>query len=178
MPDESQKPVIGSIELLKILMLTGAVVGIFSVFQPWFSMDFFVAQFDYNGFDFLLKSFDYPEGYPGVGYYAYMPLIVLAASGIALAASLLTFTKRERKGAIAGIVLGAVMLVSTLLYIFYPLSKIVVSTPVVEVIADMKLMNYLGGGVYCALIASVFLVIGGAVILMKKTEEPAAEETE
>jgi hypothetical protein len=178
MPDESPDSARGSAELLKIMMLVGAVIGIISVFQPWFSTSFGSIRFDYSGLDFLLKSLNYPEGYPGVGLFAYMPPIVLIASAAALVASVLTFTKHERKGAIAGTVLGAAILIPTLIYVFYPVSKIAITSPAADLIADIKLMDYLGAGVHFAAIAGIFLIIGGAVLLLYRKKGSGARENE
>ena len=154
------------------MMLAGAIIGMVSVLMLWFSMDFILVRFDYSGLDFLLKSFDHPESYPSVGYYAYMPWIVLAASAAAMVFSILSFTKHERKGAAAGTALGSVILAATFLYVFYPASRIALSTPAADMIADIKLMNYLDAGVYCALIAGMLLVIGGIIILQTRKDGP------
>ncbi|MCL1978638.1 MAG: hypothetical protein FWG60_00540 [Methanomassiliicoccaceae archaeon] len=178
MSDEGPNFAQGSAELLKIMMLVGAALGIFSVFMLWFSMDFVLVQFKYTGPDFLLKSFDYPDTYPGVGYYAYMPWIVLFASAAAVGTSLLSFTKHERKGAAAGAALGVAMLAATLLYVFYPLSKMVVSAPGADLIAEIRLMKYLDAGVYCAVIAAVFLIVGGMIVFMIRKDGTGTQEGE
>jgi len=179
MPDES--PIFSSdqIELFKIIMLVGAVIGILSVFQSWFSMNFIVFSFDYAGYDFYLKSLDQPDSYPDVGYYAYMPLIVLAAAVPAAAFSALSFFIRyEKKGVILATVLAVVMLVSTLIYVFYPESQMVISNSSAVVINEMRPLDYLGGGVYAAGIACTFLILGGTLIMLrhrKRGQEPKAE---
>jgi len=164
MHNESPNFAAGSVELLKIMMLTGAIIGIISLFQMWLSMDYLIFRFDYVGYDFFLKGLSGNEGY-SVGYYAYMPLVVFAASAASVIAAVLTFTKREKFGAAAGVIFGAVILTSTLLYIFYPRSTIMVSNDVAYLVSDMRLMDYLGTGVYSAIFAGIFLILGGTLVL-------------
>ena len=167
MPDEGSTFLSDRAGLFKILMLTGAVIGVLSVFMSWFSIDYVFFRFDYAGYDFYLKSFDYPDNYPGIGYYAYMPFIVLGSSILAAVFSVLSFfTRYEKKGAILATVLGMVMLVSTLLYVFYPESNIVISNSSAVIINEMRLLDHLGGGVYSAFIACMFLILGGILILV------------
>jgi len=169
---------LGSTGLFKRMMLIGSVLGVVSVFQYWFCLDYVILRFDYTGYDFYVKSLSYPAGYPGIGHYAYMPLIVLAGSASAAIASLLTFTKHEKKGAIAGTCLGAAIFISTLVYVFYPESKIVISTQSAVLINEMSLMDHLGPGVYSALIASAFLVLSGIIVLTHRKAVSDAQEEE
>lgn len=152
----------GSVDLFKIMMLAGSVIGIASVFFVWFSEEYLIVQFNYTGYDFFMKT----HGYPEEGYFIYMPLIVLIASAASVAVSALAFTKHLRKAAVAGIALGAVVLISAGLYIFYPLSKIWFSSDGIDVFVPVKLMDYLGGGVFSAVLAGIFLCAGGIAILL------------
>jgi len=178
MPDESPSILVGSIELFKIIMLTGAIIGVLSVSQIWFGMDFAIIRFDYAGYDFVVKSLSYPESYPGIGYYAYMPLAAFAASAISIVPSVLTFTKHEKKGALIGILLGLVILISVLLYVFYPESKIAVSSPSADMIANIKLMDHLGAGVYSAAVAGMLLITGGTIVLIHRKAVSGTQKDE
>ncbi|MCL2032377.1 MAG: hypothetical protein FWG96_03805 [Methanomassiliicoccaceae archaeon] len=177
MPDESTK-FAADPDLFKIMMLIGAVMGIGSVFLAWFSLDMLVARFEYNGFDFYLKGLDLPDGYPSAGYYAYMPLAVFAAAAISVIPAALSFTKRGKNGAAAATVLGAVMLAATLLYIFYPMSKMALISSGADLIADIRLMDYLGAGVYLAVIASMLLIIGGAIVMLRNKADAGVQKSE
>lgn len=163
MPDDTSDLDIGSPDILKVLMLTGAVVGVISVFQVWLYAGFLSIEFSYTGYELFMKSHEYPN----TGYFIYMPLVVLILSISAGIASLFVFTKHERKGAAAGTILGAGMVVATLLYMFYPTSTIWLSGAKGIWIADIKVMDYLDAGAYSALIAGLFIIIGGAIVLAK-----------
>jgi len=176
MSDEKPNFNAGSAELLKIMMLTGAIIGVISLFQLWLSMDYMIFGFDYAGYDFILKILNGNEGY-SMGYYAYMPLIVFAASVIAVITSVLAFTKREKFGAVAGIILGVIVLISALLYIFYPSSTIMVSNDVAYLVGDFRLMDCLGVGVYSAVFAGIFLIIGGALVLVRRRAVPQDQKS-
>lgn len=152
---------------IKTIMLIGSLVGVLSVFLWWFNLDYSLAQFNNAGLDFLLDSSGYPESYPKIGYYAYMPLVVLIASAAAAVVSvILNFANYERKAAASGAALGAVVLVSALLYVFYPMSKIAVSASNAVLIADLKLSDHLDAGAYFAMIAGTVLILGGTLILL------------
>lgn len=168
MPDEKSNFALGNFGLFKIVILTGAIIGMASLPQFWFSLDYVFTRFDYAGYDFFLKNLNSPGGYQGFGYYAYMPFAVFAASAAAIAASVLTFTKYEKNGAIAGVSLGMVMLVSTLLYVFYPKSKIAIYNSAVSITSEIKLMDHLGSGVILAVAASILVIAGGVFILMQR----------
>ncbi|MDR2699177.1 MAG: hypothetical protein LBB30_05845 [Candidatus Methanoplasma sp.] len=175
MSDESSNFAVGSADLFKIIMLAGSIVGIVSVFLLWFSMEFVIVQFNYSGYDLFMKT----HGYPDEGYFIYMPLIVLSASAASVIVSVTVFTKHELKAAAAGIALGAAVLISVILYILYPLSKIWVSSPEADLIADMKLMDHMGGGAYSAIVAGIFLVAGSiSVLLLRRRTQASPEEDE
>ena len=168
MPEEESNFARGSIELLKILMLTGALVGIYSIFQLWFSANSGTMLFDYNGFDLFTKS----SAFHGQGhYFVYLPLAVLISSAIAVVASVLSFTKHERMGAVAGIILGAVIVVVVLQYIYHPQSEMWVESsnmPGSAMVTSIPLGDFLGEGIYSALIGGIFLVVGGLIILINR----------
>jgi hypothetical protein len=107
-------------EILKIMTIAAAAVGVISVFMTWFSLDYVIIQFDYTGYEFFTKQ----HGYPDSGYFIYAPLVVLAASSAALISAVLSFVKHERKCSIGVLVTGLSVLISALLYAFYPESKI------------------------------------------------------
>ncbi|MDR3074659.1 MAG: hypothetical protein LBU30_01305 [Candidatus Methanoplasma sp.] len=164
MPDECQDFTRGSADLLKIMMLTGAAVGIFSVFQPWFSLDYGIVQFGYTGYDLFTRHYTYPDS----GYFIYAPLVVLAASALSVIPSVLSFTKHEMRGAAGGIVSGIVILTSVSLYILYPESEIRVSSQVADLIGYIKLMDHADAGVYSAIIGGIFLIVGGMTLILHR----------
>jgi hypothetical protein len=164
-PDEGPNFADGSVDLLKIMMLAGAAVGIISVFLVWFSWDPAAPWFNYTGYDLFMNA---RENSPYSGLFSYMPLTILIASAVAAAASVLSFTKRERNGAIFGMVSGAAVLASALTYILYPLSMIKITEPGGGyIITDIRPMDYMDAGPYSALVAGAFLILGGAAVLLR-----------
>ena len=166
----------GSIELLKIMMLVGAGIGIVSVFMQWFSFEFLILHFDYSGYNFFAKSF----GAPDSGYFLYMPLIVLIASAAAVAFSVLSFWKYEKIAAAAGIILGVIIFIAVLLYVLYPETTMLIIDNVSGAgrLGPITLGDNLGPGVFSSLIAGIFLLVGGSVILLnrKLTAGPEKED--
>jgi hypothetical protein len=173
-PDESPEFSRGTVDLLKILMLTGAVIGIISVFRLWLDAGNYLFQFDYTGYDLFTKS----KGYPDTGLFLYMPLAVLIASAAAIGTSILSFTRHEKIGAAAGMVLGAVVLTLTIFYVFYPESTMRLSSPTADMIAPIMMRDVFGEGIYSAVIASCFLIIGGLVILIHRKTRSRADDEE
>jgi hypothetical protein len=175
MSGESSNFAAGSADLFKVIMLAGSIVGIASVFLLWLSMEFVIVQFNYSGYDLFMKA----HGYPDEGYFIYMPLIVLLASVVSVIVSVIVFTKHELKAAAAGTALGATVLISASLYILYPLSKIRLSSTEADLIADINLMDHLGGGAYSAIAAGIFLVAGSiSVLLLRRRTQASPEEDE
>jgi len=163
MPGDNQNFASSRSELFSMIILTGAILGMASLPQFWFSGDYFIGRFDYAGYDFILKS---AESSVGIGYYAIMPFVAFAASAAAAAASVLTFTKYEEKGAKAGVALGAAILVSVLLYVTYPTSRMEFYNSAVGISHEFTLMDHLGGGVFLAAAAGIMVIAGSLVILM------------
>ncbi|MCL2510256.1 MAG: hypothetical protein FWF07_04165 [Methanomassiliicoccaceae archaeon] len=178
MSDGNPKAAIAPADMLKVIMLAGAAIGLVSITLIWFTQDFTLFRFDYTGYDFYLKSVNYPETYPKIGYYAYMPFIVLGASAIGIIASLLAFTKHENKGVIAGVIMGTAVLVASILYIFYPPAKMVFESSSILEIENIRLMDHLGMGVYSAIIASLLLIGGGLAILVLRRAAERVPENE
>lgn len=174
MSGDDEKFATGSIDLLKIMMLTGAIVGVICVWQVWLSADIGITQFVYTGYDLFAGTQEHPDS----GYFIYVPLVVLLISIAAVATSVLTFTKYERKGAVASTILGACMLASTLSYMLYPESRIWLANADVIWVTDIRLMDYLDGGSYSALIASIFLILGGLIVFFsgKKASKEMSDE--
>jgi hypothetical protein len=163
--DEGHNIAEGSIEILKVMMLVGALVGIFSVSQFWFNLDFRFVQFDYTGYDFFMIT----HGQPDTGYFIYMPLAVIIVSVLAMIPSIMSFfSKYEKKGAIAGILMGVVILVAVLLFVFYPESQIWLSGTNADYVGEIRLRDSLGSGIYAAVVSGIFLILGGAVILLHR----------
>jgi hypothetical protein len=178
-PDESSDFARGSIDLLKIMMLTGAVIGIYSVFQLWFTKNWGLVSFESSGLDFFLKNNSYGgHAYPDTGYFLYMPLAVLISSIIAIPVSVLSFTKHEKKGAAAGIAVGVIIVASVLLYSFYPETEMMLANSKGIIVGDILLRDSLGEGVYSALIGGLFLIIGGMVILINRRINPVTKKEE
>jgi len=178
-PDENSDFAKGSIELLKILMLTGAIVGIFSVFQLWFASGEGFQHIEYSGIDFFLRNHTYGgRAYPDTGYFLYMPLIVLVASVAAVFIAALSFTKHEKKSAVAGIIVGALIVAAVLLYILYPEREIWMVNSAAIIAGPVLLRDSLGEGVYSAIIGGIFLIVGGLVILINRKVHPITEEEE
>lgn len=167
MHDEGPNFATGSAELLKIMMLTGAIIGIISLFQTWFSMDHVMFRFDYTGYDLFLKSLSGNDGHP-MGHYGYIPSVIFAVSVISVIVSVLAFTKREKSGAAAGICLGAVILISAFVYIFCRKSIIMVPDDVAYLVGGVRLIDCLGIGVHSAIFAGIFLIIGGTLVLARR----------
>lgn len=169
MSETEVRSITGSKDILKILMLTGAIIGAVSIWQVWLSVgEGTMFQYIYSGYDLFTKRF----GYPDTGYFIYMPLVVLLAAVPSIASSLLTFTKHERKSAVIGTFLGVVMLAASLLYIFYPESYIWLANDVSVWTTDLRIRDHLEGGAYSALIGSMFLIIGGVSVSLKKDNDP------
>jgi len=178
MSDEDRKTAITPADMLKVIMLAGAAIGLVSITLIWFTRDFTFFRFDYTGYDFYFKSVNYPATYPKIGYYAYMPFIVLGASAVAVVASLIAFTKYEKIGVIAGAITGTAALVATILYIFYPPSKMVFESSSIVSIDTIRLMDHLGLGVYSALIGSILLIAAGLAILYIRQAADSVPENE
>ena len=174
MPGEKQTFGTDPSDLFRIVMLIGAVIGAVSLFQTWFSMDFVFFRIDYAGYDFYLRSLSYPSNFPSIGYYAYMPFAVFIASAAGVAVSALTFTKHWKKGAVAGFFLGCVIVISALLYVFYPVSEMAFSTPGFSIVWEIRLMDYLGSGAYSAVTAGILLLLGGLLLMVRKKAAPGA----
>ncbi len=174
MASDDQNFAAGSVDLLKIMMLTGAAIGIFSVFQLWFLDNYTFLPFEYTGFDFFMRNQPYPES----GYFMYMPLVVLIAAAAAVIPALSTFVKREKEGAIAGASLGMVMLAAVVLYVTYPLTRLRFSNAAMIMEADIKLIDYIDAGVYSAITASVLLIVGGIVILLHRMAASRSKKEE
>ena len=174
MPDEGQDSAPRSVDIFKVIMLAGAVIGIVSVFLLWYSSDYSMFQLNYTGYDFFTKS----HGHPDEGYFIYMPLVVLIASVLALVLSVLSFKAHEKKAAAAVAAAGAAALAAALLYATYPESFIWLSTPdeTFNLIYDIKLMDNPGVGIYCAMAAGLFLIVGGAGALLRKKKQPDAQQ--
>jgi len=166
MPDEGQDSAQRSVDIFKVIMLTGAVIGIISVFLLWYAKDYGIFDISYTGYDFFTKS----HGHPDEGYFIYMPLVVLLASALALAPFVFSFTAYEKKAAAAAAVIGAVILVAALLYVTYPESQMWLCTPDggVNWINKIRLMDNPGAGIYCAMAAGLFLIAGGAGVLLRR----------
>ena len=175
MPQDSSEFSRGSIDLLKVLMLTGAVVGIISIFQLWIGVDYIFLQFNYPGYELFLRSREYPDS----GYFLYLPLLVFIGSAVSVVVSILTFTKHEKKCAAAGLALGVFILVSALLFVFYPESRIMLSDNSGSYVSGVFLMReIIGEGTYSAIAAGIFLIVGGAVILINRKITSSKEEEE
>lgn len=172
MPNEVSDFARGSMELLKILMLTGALVGVYSIFQLWFTMSSGMLQFDYTGLDFFARGgLFHGEGYSGATSFTYLPLAVFVLSLLAVPVSVLSFTKHERKSAVSGVIIGAVTVAAVLMYIFYPVSTMWFessNTPGSVMLTSIPLRDFLGEGVYSALIGGIFILTGGLVTLINR----------
>ena len=136
MPDDSPDLTRGSIDLFKIMMLTGAAIGIFSVFQLWISTGSGFTLIEYSGYELFTKA----KVYPDEGYFLYLPLMVLILSAAAVGVSILSFTKHERIGAAAGSILGIMIVISTLLFVLYPESTMTLRNDVVIIVGEVKLI--------------------------------------
>ncbi|MDR0309853.1 MAG: hypothetical protein LBH88_03760, partial [Candidatus Methanoplasma sp.] len=112
--DEGPKPAGESADLLKIMMLTGSIIGMFSVFMAWVSLDVGIV-FENTGYELFTEG----RGHAESGYFVYMPLAVLLMSILAMIPAALTFTRHRRKGAAAGAALGVAVLVSVIFYMLY-----------------------------------------------------------
>ncbi|MCL2317592.1 MAG: hypothetical protein FWC44_01935 [Methanomassiliicoccaceae archaeon] len=166
----------GSIELLKIMMVIGAGIGIVSVFLQWFHFQYVILNFDYSGYNFFAKSFGAPES----GYFLYMPLVVLISSSAALVLSILSFRKYEKIAAAAGIILGLLIFAAVLLYVLYPETTMLIIDNVSGAgrIGPIKLGENLGPGVYSALVAGTFIFVGGLAILLNRHYESSHKKDE
>ena len=166
MPDEGPKRSAGPVRPLIILMMIGAIIGMLSVFFAWFTVEFLIFRISYAGHDFLLRSFDYPDPFRGVGYYAYVPFVIVAGSALAFFSLMFSLQSGSKKGAIFALVLGAVMLVSAVLYSTYPKSLMMFTSADANLVTEIRLMDHLDIGFYLAVIGSIILIVGGVIILL------------
>ena len=175
MPDEGKESAQISVDIFKIIILTGAVVGIISVFLLWYAKEYYsLFELNYTGFDFFTKS----HGHPDEGYFIYMPLAVLVASALAFISSVLSFIVHDKKVAAAAAALGAVILTAALLYATYPESMMWLCNADGEynLIHEIRLMDNPGVGIYCAMAAGLFLIVGGAGALLRGRKKQGAQQ--
>jgi len=177
-PVKRKKFVWGTMEKLKIMMLAGALMGVISLFLPWFSVYLFHTHFIYAGLDFYFKSHSIPPTYPEIGYYAFMPWIVFAASAIVVVIVLVTLFIPNRKANLIATSLGPVAMFAVFLYLLYPKSLMTISASVYVLIVEYRLVEHLGYGVYVALIGGFVVLLAGLGIIMTdlKIQEEAEKE--
>ena len=165
-PAKRKKFVWGTIEKLKIMMLAGALMGVISLFLPWFSIVLFHTNFVYAGLDFYFKSHSIPPTYPDIGYYAFMPWIVFAASAAVMVIALVMLFIPNRKANLLATSLGPVAMFAVFLYLLYPKTLMTISASVYVLIVEYRLVEHLGYGVYVALIGGFLVLLAGLGIIM------------
>jgi len=178
MSDEGTKRSTGPVRPLMILMMIGAVIGMLSVLFAWFTVEFLTFRISYAGHDFFLRSLDYPDVYPDVGYYAFVPFVIVAGSALAFFSLAISVQTGNKKGAIFALILGAVSLVAAALYSTYPKSLMGFTSAKANLVAEIRLMDYLDIGFYMAVIGSIILVVGGVIILWYTKTHREVRDTE
>jgi len=178
MPDEVQKVTIDPVNILKIVILAGAVIGLLSLFLAWFSTEFLWYRIDYAGYDFYFKGLEHPPPYPAVGYYAYMPFVVFAAAAAAAVCAVFAIIRKNGRTAVLCLLLGIIMIVAVILYITFPESLMVFSAGDVGLVTDIKLSEYLSAGFYFAAAGSILVISGGAALLLYGKTHPDVRKAE
>jgi len=128
-----------------LIVIIGAIIGIASVFITWYSVSDFGFTYSMTGWDIYSQGKDFNGG-----YFIWMPLLTLIFSVIALLSGLVYFAVRQKAINLISILFGILIIVAAILYATYSSD-------------GDSLYNYLGIGVYLAIISGLLVIISGAL---------------
>lgn len=140
--------------IYSVIALVGALIGIIGIFVVWMEYEFLFIEVTRTGWEFITNSLDNPD-FSLDGYVKWTPLIVLVFSVIGLIVALLGIARPGRSGGIGAAVSGIFVLLGAILFILYSDN-------------GFKMSEYIGMGVYLAVIAGVILLIFGILMTRSK----------
>jgi hypothetical protein len=146
---------IGMNLLSSILIMVGGLLGLLSVFMAWFEISIGWVTVSMSGWEIIRESVDGMDG----GYVQWTPLIVMIFSVIALLIGLSTLVKPHKAAGMGALVSGILVLIGAILFYTYT-EKVGLVT--------LRMSDYLGTGVYLAIVAGIIIIIFGALRMMDK----------
>ncbi len=146
--------------IYSIIVLIGAIIGIAGIFLAWFQADVMVTTISSSGWDIIQNAIDKGDFDLSDGYYRWMPLIVLVFAVIAALNSLVSIARPGRTGGIIAVISGLLMIIAAILFITYSETDLGVTW--------FKMSDYLGVGVYLAIVAGALSLIFGALMSTSK----------
>lgn len=140
--------------IFSLIALIGAIIGIVGIFMAWISVDLFLSTYSVSGWEIITESLE-ARDFSLDGYVQWTPLVVLVFSVIGLLTALMGVARPGKPGGVGTLVCGIFVLIGAILFMTYSNDGISMS-------------DFLGVGVYLALVSGILLLIFGALMSSSK----------